>query len=91
MVLVPVVMVGVEPVTGGRGCDVVGEAVRHRDSLLWEHRQGRREEGQVGRPRVGREMGEGGEGRRNLVTKLVIQELLNGSHCVALVMAEYLR
>ena len=70
--MLPVVMVGVEPVTGGSGCDVVGEAVRHRDSLLWEHRERRREEGEVGGPGVGREMGEGGEGRRNLVTKLVI-------------------
>ena len=83
-------MIGVEPVTGGRGCDVVGEAVRRqRDSFVWE--QGRREDGKVGGPGVRGEVGEGGERRRNLVTKLVIQELLNGSHCVALVMAQYLR
>ena len=76
--------------TGGRGCDVVGEAVRrHGDSFVWE--QGRREDGKVRGAGVRGEVGEGGEGRRNLVTKLVIQELLNGSHCVALVLAQYLR
>ena len=86
----PGVMIGVEPVTGGRGRDVVGEAVgRHGDSLVWE--QGGREERKVRAAGVGGELGEGGERRRNLVTKLVIQELLNGSHCVALVVAEYLR
>ena len=83
-------MVGVEPVTGGRGSDVVGEAVRRqRDSFVWE--QGRREDRKVGGAGVRGEVGEGGERRRNLVTKLVIQELLNGGHCVALVMAQYLR
>ena len=82
-------MIRVEPVTGGRGCDVVGEAVRHRDSFVWE--QGRREDGKVRGAGVRGEVGEGGEGRRNLVTKLVIQKLLNGAHCIALVMAEYLR
>ena len=83
-------MLRVEPVTGGRGCDVVCEAVgRHRDRLLWE--QGRREDGKIGGAGVRREVGEGGERRRNLVTKLVIQELLNGCHCVALVMTQDLR
>ena len=75
--------------TGGRGCDVVGEAVRHRDSSVWE--QGRREDGKVRGAGVRGQVGEGGERRRNLVTKLVIQKLLNGGHCVSLVMAQYLR
>ena len=79
----PVVVIRAEPRGTGSSRDVVSEGCVGQGGgvLLWE--QGRHgEHGQGGG------WGERAEGGRNLVTKLLIEELLNGGHCVSLVMAE---